>query len=400
MRVLLCHDYYRSSAPSGEDSVFRSERRLLESNGVEVISYERFNDNIREETLAEKVALARDTIWSRASYRELSALIRTKRPKVAHFHNTFPLISPSAYAACRDNGVPVVQTLHNYRFVCAGALLLREGKPCEDCLGTTLLPALRHRCYRGSFAATSVLVSMLMFNRWRKSYTNLVNRYIALTPSAVPRLARGGLPETKIAVKPNFLSDPPSVGRGNGGFVLYVGRLTAEKGVRTLIDAWRRMNGIPLKIVGDGALRIELEEKAKQGGLSVEFLGFIPHSMVLDMVRDAAALIVPSACYEGFPTAVIEAYACGTPVIASRLGSLDEVVLDGETGLKFATGNAHDLARTVRALLGDTERIARMRKAARALFEQQYTAEKNYAALIRIYEAAIHDLEQCKTRPS
>src|SRR5437867_3098697 len=158
MRVLLAHDYYRSGAPSGEDAVFRNERALLEENGIEVVSFERFNDQIDDSTLSKRVLVALDGAWSKRSYQQLADVIRRTGPHLAHFHNTFPLISPSAYAACQDNGVPVVQTLHNYRFVCAGALLMRGGHPCEDCVGTSLLPALRHRCYRGSLPATGAVV--------------------------------------------------------------------------------------------------------------------------------------------------------------------------------------------------------------------------------------------------
>jgi glycosyltransferase involved in cell wall biosynthesis len=388
MKVLLAHDHYRSSAPSGEDAAFRNERTLLERNGDTVIPFERFNDDIDESGLGKRIRLALEGAWSARTYDELSSLLRRVRPNVAHFHNTFPLISPSAYAACRDFGVPVVQTLHNYRLVCAGALLTRNGQPCEDCLGTSLLPALRHRCYRGSFTATGAVVWMLASNRARRVYLTLVNRYIALTRFAASKFIAGGLPPVRIEVKPNFLPDPPSAGSGDGGYAVYVGRLSEEKGVRTLFDAWRALDGFPLKILGEGPLRQELEMRARDANIAVEFLGFRPRDEVLDAVARAAFAAVPSECYEGFPMVALEAYACGTPIVASRLGSLDEIVDDGVSGIKFDPGNAGDLAAKVTALLADRQALRAMRTRTRALFDENYTAERNYARLLEIYQAA------------
>src|SRR5439155_20501152 len=212
MRILLAHDFYRSSAPSGEDAVFRNERALLEKNRNEVIPFERCNDEIDDSGFGKRVRLALDGAWSKSIYEGLSDVVRRTRPDLVHFHNTFPLISPSAYAACQDNAVPVVQTLHNYRFVCANALLMRDGRPCEDCVGTSLLPALRYRCYRGSLPATGAAVWMLASNRWRGVYQKLVNRYVALTDFAASRLIAGGLPSCRMEIKPNFLPDAPLAG--------------------------------------------------------------------------------------------------------------------------------------------------------------------------------------------
>jgi len=398
MRVVLAHDHYRSSAPSGEDAVFRNERALLERRGHTVIAFERFNDDIDDDSFAKRVGLALEGAWSKRAYEDLSDLLRRTRPDVAHFHNTFPLISPSAYAACRDFGVPVVQTLHNYRFICAGALLTRQGQPCEDCLGTTLLPALRHRCYRGSFAATSAVVWMLASNRARAVYRTLVDRYIALTKFAASRFVAGGLPTGRIEVKSNFLPDAPAAGPGHGGYAVYVGRLSEEKGVRTLLDAWQALAGFPLKILGEGPLRGELEMRARDANIAVEFLGFRPHGEVLETVAGAALQVIPSECYEGFPMVALEAYACGTPVVASRLGSLDEIVDDGVCGMKFEPHNASDLAAKANGLLADREALQTMRAKTRAHFEENYTAERNYARLLDIYHAAQRESHGARSR--
>lgn len=390
MKVLLGHNFYRSSAPSGEDTVYRNERRLLEANGIEVIPFERFNDDIDASTLSKRVGLALNGGWSRRSYRELSALLRKSRPDVAHFHNTFPLISPGAYAACRDQGVPVVQTLHNFRFVCPQAMLQRDDRPCEECLGQSLLPALRHRCYRRSLPATLAQVWTIMLNRFLDSYS-LVDRYIALTRFAAGRLAAGGLPAARIEVRPNFLMDTPPPGDGAGGYAVYVGRLSREKGVHTLLAAWEMIGGMPLKIIGAGPEREELERKAKLRGLPVVFAGFLPPGELGEIVGKATLQVIPSEWYEGFPMALLDAYACGTPVAASRIGSLAEIVEEGKTGVTFEAGSPRSLAAAVNELRGDAPRLKIMRSRARAVFLDKYTPGKAFDALHGIYDRVIHD---------
>ena len=394
MKILLVHDHYRSSAPSGEDQVFRNELTLLKKHGVDVTTFERFNDDINDSSRIKRLKLARDTAWSPTTYQDLSELVSEIRPDIAHFHNTFPLISPSAYLACREYGVPVVQTLHNFRLICPGALLIRDGRPCEDCVGTNLLPALRYRCYRGSLPATGALVWMLMRNRWHGTYTTLVNRYIALTEFAAGRLIAGGLPRDRMSVKPNFSPNISAPGTGDGGYVVYVGRLSEEKGVRTLLTAWKLVAGIPLKIMGDGPLRKELELRDMRDHISVEFLGFCDRPTIVDIVGRATFQIIPSEWYEGFPMVVVEAYACGTPVVASRIGSLDEIVEEGATGLKFEPGNPRDLSDKVSALWADRALQTMLRRTARESFEMKFSGEKKYETLTAIYEAAIKDYAQ------
>jgi glycosyltransferase involved in cell wall biosynthesis len=239
---------------------------------------------------------------------------------------------------------------------------------------------------------------MLSRNRSRLTYQTLVNRYIALTDFAAGRLIAGGLPERRVEVKPNFLPNAPDAGRGGGNYAIFVGRLGEEKGLRTLLKAWRSVDGLPLKILGDGPLRAELQQQARSEGLAVEFLGFRPREDVLSMVGRADVQIIPSECYEGFPMVVLEAYACGTPVVASRLGSLDEIVVEGQTGVKFAPGKAEDLARKVDLIRSDRPRLQRMRLNARARFEGHFTADRNFPMLVEIYDRARVDFEQSSGR--
>ena len=391
MKILLAHNFYRSTAPSGEDMVYRDERALLEANNVAIIPYERFNDDIDESTLFKRLALGYETAWSKKTYDQVAELICRMRPDIAHFHNTFPLISPSAYAACHDNGVPVVQTLHNYRLICPGGLLLRDGHPCEDCVGTNLFPALRHRCYRGSLPATAAVVWMLARNRWSGAYSNLVDRYIALTNFQADRLIAGGLPAEKISVKPNFLPNDVPLGEGNKRCcAVYVGRLTKEKGVKTLLQAWRNFPNLPLKIIGDGALRDELENYARRHSVNAEFMGLCDRCDVLDAVAGAFLQVVPSEWYEGFPLVIVEAYACGTPVVASRIGSLAELVENGKTGVLFKPGSSKELAERIGNYIRH-QSFKDFSKAARAKFESNYTPDENFNSLINIYSKVIFE---------
>jgi len=391
MKVLLGHNFYRSSAPSGEDGVYRNERKLLEDNGVEIIAYEKFNDDLDDSTLAKRIKIALDGAWSSQSYQELTALIKSSKPDVVHFHSLFPQISPSAYAACYDSGVPVVHTLHNYRPICPGAMLIRDGKPCEDCVGTNLLPSLQHKCYRDSLLATGANAWQITRNRWAGTYQK-VNKYIALTEFAASRYVKAGFDKDSLVVKPNFLPSKSTVSRDTEStYAVYVGRLSEEKGVRTLLNAWVKTGGLSLKVLGDGPLRNELELFAKEKGLNVEFLGFMPNDQALDVIANAKLQIIPSEWYEGFPMVVLEAYALGVPLVVSRIGSLEEVVQEGKTGLKFTPGDEDDLAEKVNDLISDESLLSKMKANAQELFKNNYTADANFKMLMAIYQQVIEE---------
>jgi glycosyltransferase involved in cell wall biosynthesis len=385
MRVLLVHNRYRTSAPSGEDAAVVNEQRMLENRGVEVCLFDRCNDDIDDSSLLAKTAVAANTIWSQRSRRELRAVLRRFKPDVTHVHNTFSMLSPSVYGVCRAEGSAVVQTLHNFRLFCPGALFLRDGKPCEECVDKGLLQSVRHRCYRGSLAATATLASMLTLHRTLGTYVQHIDRYIALTQFAKSKMIRGGIEKAKIAVKPNFLPDPPAAGTGAGGYVAYVGRLLQGKGTETLLAAWRRLPQVKLKIVGDGALRGTLEAEARESRLDVEFTGMLARREVLEVIANAKFLIVPSQWYEGFPMVIAESFACGTPVLASRIGSLQELVPEGVHGGQFTAGDPDDLARRVQSMLGDELALRRMRSNVRNFFEANLSEEQNYAQLMAVY---------------
>jgi glycosyltransferase involved in cell wall biosynthesis len=375
--ILSVHNYYQQ--PGGEDQVFANEASLLEQHGHTVLRYAEHNARIDEGTLR----IACDAIWSRKSFRSLRSAAEAG-PDVAHFHNTFPLISPSAYYAMRELGIPVVQTLHNYRLLCPTATFLRDGAACEACPESgSWLPAIRHRCYRDSLPATAAVAAMLSVHRAAGTWQRMVNVYIALSEFARRKFIEGGLPPEHIWVKPNFLGSDPGIGNGEGGYALFAGRLAEEKGVRVLAQAWRRLSGLPLIVAGKGPLE-SLEWPA-----DVMLLGHQSREQVLSLMRHARVLVFPSIWYECSPMTIIEAFACGLPVIGSNLGSVPEYVRHRDTGLLCQPGDVEDLAQQVRWAWEHADELQAMRIAARREYEQKYTAERNYKMLTDIYAMAL-----------
>lgn len=384
MRILMVHNYYQQ--PGGEDLSFAAERDLLRARGHTVITW-RVHNRIIEHTPKWRVAAA--TVWSPHARRKLAERIRRYDIELVHFQNTFPLLSPAVYSAARAAGAAVVQSLRNFRLGCAGGLLLRGGRVCESCVGRRLLwPAVRHRCYRGSVAGSATVAAMQTVHRARGTWRHDVDRYIALNEFGRSKHIAIGLPAERIAVKPNFLAPDPGPGAGDGGYMLFVGRLSAEKGVDTLIEAWSALDDPPpLKIVGDGPLRQTLQ-RAAAAQPRIDWLGHCSRAEVLALTGGATALVVPSKWYEGGPRVLFEAMACGTPVVCSDQGAFREQVVAGQTGLRFAVGDAEALAARVRQLQSQPELAGRMRLAARRYYLDHFTAARNYDQLITIYDAA------------
>ena len=335
-----------------------------------------------------RLALAAGTLWRRVEAARIRQLIRRQRPDVVHFHNTFPLISPAAYYAAQAEGVPVVQTLHNYRLLCPAATFYRHGQVCEDCLGWSLpWPAVRHGCYRRSRAQSAVVAGMLSLHRAMGTWRTRVDRWIALTQFARAKFVAGGLPAERITVKPNFAADPgpPEPSRKNPRRGLFVGRLSEEKGLTTLMSACRGLD-LEMAIIGDGPQRLALEAMAPP---NVRFLGGRSGSEVKEAMAEAGFLVVPSTWFEGFPMVVVEAFAAGLPVLAARLGSLAEIVTDGETGRHFEPGDPRSLAESLSWVLDHPEALGGMAEAARHQYLRNFSPEENCRSLLSIYGHAI-----------
>jgi len=388
LRILTVHEYYQQ--PGGEDTVFQAESEILRAAGHEVIAYTRDNDEIARYAVARHAALAAHTLWNRSSYDDIKRLIQRERPEIAHFHNTFPLISASGYYACHSAGIPVVQTLHNPRLMCPAATLYRNDSLCRDCVGKLLAwPGVFHACYRHSRLQTAVVASMLALHRMLGTWETQIDTYIASTEFYRGMMIEAGLPPKKITVKPHFVAHDPGPRDGRGDFALYIGRLAPEKGVHTLLDAWSGLTDVPLKIRGDGPLLPVVERAADPNFSNIQVLPRVQREEMATLIKGARFLVWPSlGYYETFGLVAIEAFSCGVPVIASGVGAMAEVVSHGRTGLHFAPGDAMDLTAKVKWAWTHPDEMEVMGHNARGEYEKKYTRGPNYCQLIEIYKEA------------
>jgi len=388
LKVLLGHNTYQVAG--GEDTAFELDFRLLTANGHDVVRFTRDNAEIEGFGAVDRVRLAGRTVWNQGVYEELSQLLERERPNVAHFHNTFPLISPAAYAACRRADVPVIQTLHNFRLVCLNGLLFRDGHICEDCVGRTPWPGVVHRCYRGSAAGSSVVASMLVLHRAARTWKRRVDLYLTPSEFAKTKLVEGGLPADRVVVRPHFMDpDPgPRPASTPGKYFLFAGRLSPEKGIGTAVRAFASLPDVPLKIAGDGPLRGELERTAGREGLgNVELLGRVAPERVGDLMRDARAILVPSIWYEVAPMVFIEGMANGVPFVASELAATRELLGDS-SGLVVPPGDVSEWTRAIRWAWDHPTEMRKMGVDARTRFEERHSSERGYRSLLDAYALA------------
>ena len=380
----MLHNRYL--VPGGEDQSAAAEANLLQHQGCDVELLE--EDNRRVDQLG-KARTAMRTIWSSESFHRIYNKLQAEKFDVLHVQNFFPLWSPSVYYAAAKCNVPVVQTLRNYRLMCVNATFFRDSHVCEDCLGKRFpWPGILHACYRENRAASAVVASMNGLHHLARTWRTKVHVYVALTEFAREKYVAGGLPAEKIVVKPNFVYPSPQPGVGQGQYALFVGRLSPEKGIATLLKAWQTAaNALPLKIVGDGPLSGVVEDSARQNP-AIEYLGRRSPDEVTQLMGWAEFLVFPTECYEGMPRTVIESFAVGTPVLASNLGSTAAMVVPGETGFHFTPGNVADLRERVEWCSHNLDQLRAMRSRARQEFESNYTGAANARLLLAIYERA------------
>jgi glycosyltransferase involved in cell wall biosynthesis len=386
MRCLVVHNFYQQRG--GEDVVFEAETAMLRRNGHAVDCFTLSNDAIDEKSKLATLAL---TLWNDQAYRAFQARIAEFQPQIIHFHNLFPLMSPSVLFAARDSGAGLVMTLHNYRFICPSANLYRNDAICSDCAPRAIKwPAILHKCYRGSRAASAAVCGLSALLRLTGAL-NEVNRFIALSQSAKEQFIAAGFPSERLTVKPHFVPPPPlaPIPRPREAFALFVGRMVPEKGVKTLLEAWRRPDGpqVPLMLVGEGPLA-PVRDLADG---RIIWLGRRDTAEVHALMRRASLLVFPSEWYEPFGLTIIEAFASGLPVLAARIGAAAELVEPGVTGSFFEPGSASDLARVAARLLSAPETTAAMGWQALAKYRTEFTPERNLEMLEEIYQAAIFD---------
>lgn len=388
MRILSIHNNYKLR--SGEEESRDLETMILQERGHRVDVHEESNDTLDPKSVPLKMLIR--TVWSNASYWKVRKKLKTRQYDVVHVHNFFPQISPSVYYAAKAENVPVVQTLQNFRLLCPSGFLFRDGQVCEQCMGKPFAwDSLVHACYRDNRLATVPVATMLAFHRMIGTWQNKVDRYIALTEYDRQKFITGGLPDDKITVKPNFVYPDPRPGKGDGDYAIFVGRLSPEKGVDTMLAAWQTMSHkIPLKIVGDGPLAAEVAaavEKMPQ----VEWLGFKPMQEIYPLIGKAKFLLFPSKWNETFSRVAAESLAKGTPVIAAAgVSEMSGLVEPGKTGLHFKPGDVADLANKVQWMMEHPEELAVMRTQARKAYVRQYAGAINYDLLMEVYNAVQH----------
>lgn len=381
MKILVAHNRYHYRG--GEDTVVDAEVSLLRERGHEVMLYSRDNNELNN---IKPAAAALAAIWSRQTEKDIAQLSSSFAPDLIHAHNTFPLISPSLYGIAGHLGIPVVQTLHNFRLLCPQAMLLRQGRVCEDCVGHFPWRAVVHRCYRHSYLQTSVTSAMLVVHRWRGTWRKDVSRYIVLNQLCRDKFTRGGLPAERMRIKPNFVesSRVPQWDKRKGG--IFIGRLSTEKGVEILARAMTRLPQYRIDVYGKGPLQALVEQAP-----GLRYGGFQSPSQLIERLHDAAFVIAPSTGVESFGLVAIESFACGTPVIGTRHGGLAELVDHGKTGLLVTPGDATELANAISWAHANPAAMLVMGKAARDEYLARYTPEHNYDILLGIYREAIND---------
>ncbi|WBO85369.1 glycosyltransferase [Hymenobacter yonginensis] len=389
LRILLLHNYYQQ--PGGEDAVFRAERDLLRAHGHPVETLEFHNQELGTGIWA-KLKAGLFGFYNPASARRLRQAIEDFQPDILHIHNLFPVASPAVLWAARQAGVPVVMTLHNYRLICPGALLYADGQVYEKSVHQ-LFPwdAVRRGLYRNSRLQTAAVAAQTGLHKLLGTWQTGVARYLVLTEFARRRILDSSLRlrAEQVAYKPNFIADPgaPQPDSQRAGHLLFVGRLSPEKGLQTLLTA-AATHALPLVVVGDGPLRAAVEACASTTP-SVRYQGPADGTGVAAAMRHCRALVMPSECVEGMPMVVLEAFASGTPVLASRRGGPGEMVKPGVNGLLFEPGDPEGLAQAAQALLADEALAARLGTAGRASYETLYTPAVNYAWLLALYQAAV-----------
>lgn len=391
MRILIVHNYYGRENPSGENVVVDTEVDLLSRRGHDVHVFERDTDSIREKGPLGAVAAAALVPWNQAAAAQLRSSAQYLRPDVIHFHNVFPLVSPSAMVSVRGLA-PRVLTLHNYRFACAAGVLLRDGEVCTDCLDSgSPIHGLKHACYRGSRLASLPLVAGIALHDRLGTWRDLEG-YVCLSEFQRDMVSRAGFPAERLHVKPNFLEGHPAHPEWSTrqDRVLFVGRLSEEKGPRVAVEAWcgEHSPEVPLHVIGTGPELEGMRRRASEVDADVAFLGLLTPAEVLEQLASAKLVVLPSLCYEGFPMVLREAFAMGTPALGSDLGPLPEILSALGPDQTFRAGDSRMLADKIRKAFENPEDLERIGMRARRLFETRYNEDAAYEALMAVYARA------------
>lgn len=392
LNILIVHNYYQFAG--GEDVVVENESNLLKKNGHKVVLYTRHNNEIKNYNLLKKVLLFFDTIFSIRTYKEVKRIIKQEKIDIVHVHNTMPLISPSVYWAAFKSKVPVIQTIHNFRLVCPNGLLFRNNTVCEDCINHSLFSAIKHKCYKNSFLNTLAVITMLKFNRVIGTYKK-VNKYIVLSDFSKHKLEKiieSGYMEIKKNFIPNDdfennleLNNKLQLEIDNNYFI-FAGRLEASKGIFFLIDAWKEIEDLKLYIFGSGPEENNIKELINLNKINnIKIFGKCERNKLFNYIKKSKAVIVPSLLYEGLPMIIIETFAFGKPIVATKIGNLKELIKEGKNGLLFSPNNKEEFKEKICRLIKDDNLYRSLCEGAYKEFIDNYSERINYSEIMRIY---------------
>jgi glycosyltransferase involved in cell wall biosynthesis len=379
VRILILHSRYLSGPASGENAVVQDEVRLLSEAGHQVKVWEPSADSLRGFGLVKSGIQA---VWSREAVDHISRMVREMRADIVHCHNLFPTLSPAVIRAAWTQGAAPVMTLHNYRLMCLPSTFLRDGEICEDCLGRTPWPGVVHRCYRDSLPGSTVLAVSLSLHRALGTFDR-VALFLCVSEFVRRKYAQAGIPMERLTVKSNF-AWPTARRHGSGDYFLFVGRISSEKGLHTLLDAWRRTPA-RLLVVGDGPEADLLRHIAPP---NVEFVGMVPNEDVADFLLGARGLLMPSRSYEAQPRVILEAYAAGVPVIASRIGGIPDLVQEDTSGYLVEPDDVAGWTDAAERLLDD-RLVRRLGDGAYRLWNDRYSPRRALDALEDSYRRAL-----------
>lgn len=385
MRILLTHNFYKFFA--GEDSIALREKDLLESKGEHIYFYTKDNKETDNYTLKEKIIFFKQTVYSQKTRDEVKDIVRDFKPHIAYTHNIFPLISPSIFHTLYKESIPCVQNVQDYRWLCPNGVFYINDRICERCKNGAFWNAIRYKCFRNSFLLSGLYATTISINRLAGIFKK-IDAFLCTTEFNKQKLMEAGIEEKRIFIKPNYLDithiEPLY---GSGDYIIFLGRLSPEKGLWTLVNAFEKLKDYKLRIVGTGPLEEPLKEYIKEKGIkNISIEGFKQGKEKDSLLKNALFMVFPSEWYEHFPIVLLEAFAFGKPVIASNIGNMPLIVEDGKSGLHFKAGDAFDLADKIRTLSQNPTDIINMGIYARKKLELEYTPEVNYKILRSIFD--------------
>jgi len=387
VKIIQIHNYYNTRG--GECRVVEAEAELLSQHGHTIVPFNRDSQHIGDMSLPNKVMTYLRIPYNKKIYRELITFIKYHQPDIAHVHNVFPMMSASVYVALKQCGLPIVQTLHNFRFLCPNGKFFVKRRICEDCQSKGFFSAVIKGCVRDN-CLTSALYAAAIARAWRSgNFPNNIDQYIALNHFVEKKMIDGGVPANKISICGNFIASETLSIADKKSYILYIGRLSPEKGIFTLLQAVSSLKGVTLKIAGTGPDEKYLQQHPHaQHRSHVEFIGHVSGQNKQRLIAEAICTIIPSECYENFPMTALESLSLGTPVIASSIGGLPDIIKHGVTGLLFEPGNHQQLAKCIQSLIDNPNQLTAMAKQAITVTASQFSPEKHYQQLMKIYQAA------------